>query len=176
MRLFVAINFEENILDSLVSLQEHLRSSGVAGNYTKRENLHMTLAFIGEYGNPDDVLDAMESVELKPIIVRLNGVRHFQDMYLAIAEENQRLEGYVRRLRRALAENGIPFDRKKFSPHITLIRKVSYINGLPELAELPVIETEASRISLMLSERGKNGMIYTELGYIEAERKNYNGS
>ncbi len=176
MRLFIAVNFEKSVVDSLVSLQEYLRSSGVTGNYTKRENLHMTLAFIGEYGNPDDVLDAMESVELKPVTVMLNGVRHFRDMYFAIAEEDQRLKGYVRRLRRALAENGIPFDRKKFSPHITLIRKASYVNGLPELAELPVIETEASRVSLMLSERGKNGMIYSELGYIEAERKNYNGS
>ncbi len=176
MRLFIAVNFEKSVVDSLVSLQEYLRSSGVTGNYTKRENLHMTLAFIGEYGNPDDVLDAMESVELKPVTVMLNGVRHFRDMYFAIAEEDQRLKGYVRRLRRALAENGIPFDRKKFSPHITLIRKVSYINGLPELAELPLIETEVSRVSLMLSERGKNRMIYSELGYIEAERKNYNGS
>ena len=28
-----------------------------------------------------------------------------------------------RRLRRALAEADVPFDRKKFSPHITIIRR-----------------------------------------------------
>ncbi len=168
MRLFIAINFEERFVEELVSLQDRLRSAGVSGNYTKKENLHMTLAFVGEYGNPDDVLCAIESVELKPITIRLDGLQLFRDMYFAHVEKNQRLEGYVRKLRRTLAENGIPFDRKKFSPHITLIRKVSFINGLPEIAGLPVAETEASRVSLMLSERGKNGMVYTELGGIEA--------
>ena len=60
MRLFIAIQFEDEILDALTDFQGDLNAQGVTGNYTKRENLHITLAFIGEYGNPDDVLEAME--------------------------------------------------------------------------------------------------------------------
>ena len=60
MRLFIAIQFNEQMLDALTKLQNDLRAMGVTGNYTKRENLHLTLAFIGEYGRPGDVLDAME--------------------------------------------------------------------------------------------------------------------
>ena len=44
MRLFIAIQFEENILDALTDFQGDLRSQGVTGNYTRRENLHITLA------------------------------------------------------------------------------------------------------------------------------------
>ena len=77
MRLFIAIQFEENILDALTDFQADLKSHGVTGNYTKRENLHITLAFIGEYGNPDEVLDAMEQVDFKPIEISLDGVGSF---------------------------------------------------------------------------------------------------
>ena len=59
MRLFIAIQFEENILAALTGFQKELRKIGAVGNYTRDENLHLMLAFIGEYGNPDDVLDAM---------------------------------------------------------------------------------------------------------------------
>ena len=62
-----AIQFEQTIHEALTDFQEELKSRGVRGNYTKTENLHLTLAFIGEYSNPDEVLDAMEEAEFKPI-------------------------------------------------------------------------------------------------------------
>ena len=74
MRLFIAIQFKKNILDALTDFQADLKSQGVTGNYTKRENLHITLAFIGDYGNPDEVLDAMEQVDFRPIEISLDGV------------------------------------------------------------------------------------------------------
>jgi 2'-5' RNA ligase len=89
-------------------------------------------------------------------------------MYLLRIKNNPGLESYVRRLRRALAESEIPFDRKKFSPHITLIRKVSFQNGVIDTAKKIIIPNSAMvrRVSLMRSVQGKNGMIYTELGSI----------
>ena len=125
MRLFIAIQFEENILDALTDFQADLKSQGVSGNYTKRENLHITLAFIGDYGNPDEVLDAMEQVDFRPIEISLDGVGSFGELFWAGLADNPQLIGYVKRLRRALSEQGIPFDKKRFSPHITLIRKYS---------------------------------------------------
>ena len=38
---------------------------------------------------------------------------------------NQKLKTYVKDLRGALKEAGIPFDNDKFVPHITLIRKAA---------------------------------------------------
>ena len=67
---------------------------------------------------------------------------------------------------RALAEGEIPFDRKRFSPHITLIRKASKAaSGIV----LPPAAMTVERLSLMRSDRGRNGMIYTEIGAREAE-------
>ena len=169
MRLFIAINFEENVTDALTDVQEELRACGAEGNYTRRENLHLTLAFIGDYGNPDEVLDVMREVPFRPVTIEYEGLQHYRDMYFARFKSSPGLESYVRRLRRALAEHDIPFDKKKFMPHVTLIRKVSFLNGtqddVPDDSMLG--EVMANRVSLMLSERGKHGMIYTELGGID---------
>ena len=82
MRLFIAINFEEPFTEQIVSLQDRLRNAGATGNYTKRENLHVTLAFFGEYGNPDDILDVMEKIPLHPITIRLQGLQHIKDLLM----------------------------------------------------------------------------------------------
>ena len=49
MRLFIAIRFDNKILDALTRYREELKKLGVTGRFTPRENLHLTLAFIGEY-------------------------------------------------------------------------------------------------------------------------------
>ena len=79
MRLFIAINFDGEALDDLVRLQTELRDCGAEGNFTRPENLHLTLAFIGEYGNPDDVLDVMEIVPFRPIPLKVEGLWHFRN-------------------------------------------------------------------------------------------------
>ncbi|MBR0207874.1 MAG: RNA 2',3'-cyclic phosphodiesterase [Oscillospiraceae bacterium] len=167
MRLFIAILLDKNVRDGLRGMQNELRRRGVEGNYTRAENLHLTLAFIGEYPNPDAVLDAMALARFEPFALRLGGAGSFGDTWWAGLEANEELDALVRRLRRALADKGIPFDRKPFRAHVTLIRKPSFRRD-PQMETLPVTETEMTvgRISLMLSTRGKNGMFYTELGSV----------
>lgn len=167
MRLFIAINFDDNMKDALAQMQESMRRQGIRGNYTRTENLHLTLAFIGEYGDPDAVSEALAAVPLEPFRLALRGYGNFGNLYWAGLEDSDRLSAYVKRLRRALAENGIPFDRKIFSPHITLLRQAS--EGIPKL-RVPSVAMEVRRVSLMRSERGKNGMIYTEIGCVEDVR------
>ena len=55
MRLFIAIQLDDTIKNALTGIQAALRAARVSGNYTKIENLHLTLAFIGEYDDPDYV-------------------------------------------------------------------------------------------------------------------------
>ena len=73
MRLFIAILLDKNVRDGLRGMQNELRRRGVEGNYTRAENLHLTLAFIGEYPNPDAVLDAMALARFEPFALRLGG-------------------------------------------------------------------------------------------------------
>ena len=68
MRLFIAITLSDAMKDALIDVQNTMYEHGVRGNYTKEENLHLTLAFIGEYPDPEAVLDA--SFAAKAIYLR----------------------------------------------------------------------------------------------------------
>ena len=170
MRLFLAISIEGAMQDSLLKLQHHWRDIGVRGHFVPAENMHLTLAFIGEYGNPDVVMDAVSAVAFKPFNIHLDGAGTFYDaLWIGIAP-NDSLSACVRKLRRALAEQGIPYDRKKFSPHITLTRKADFPGSMESLLkQLPTDTMDVTEIALMRSDRGKNGMIYTKIGSLEAE-------
>ena len=106
---------------------------------------------------------------VQDVFVRLVGVLRSGAYDPNRAKFRTFLSTLARRLRRALAENDIPFDRKRFTPHITLVRRPVYQRD-PRLGTMaiPPAAMEADRISLMLSTRGKSGMIYTELGAVEA--------
>ena len=166
MRLFIAVNFDDAFIDALISMQDALWDAGVDGNYTKEENLHLTLAFIGEYGDPDAVLRAMERVPLEPFSLSLDGVGAFDSLWWAGLSASDELARYAARLRRALAEANVPFDRKRFSPHVTLIRRPSKPTMPP--IDVPPASMTVRRVSLMRSDRGRNGMIYTEIGGVDA--------
>ena len=166
MRLFLAINLSDPMKDALTEAQAALRRQGVRGKETTRENLHLTLAFIGEYNDPDGVMDVVEAVPFHPFSLKLEGFGRFGNLYWAGTAPCEELTAYVRRLRRDLGDNGIPFDRKGFSPHITLLRKAVSRRGLPSVP-ISGAGMEVTRISLMRSDRGKNGMIYTEIGFVE---------
>ena len=169
MRLFLAIRPDKPFREALLDMQKSIREQGVRGNDTKPENLHLTLAFLGEYGDPDRVLDVAAAVPFSPFTLRLEGLGAFDRIFWAGLGESQELLSYDARLRRALALHDIPFDRKAFKPHITLIRQAT----LDKHGQLPHITVprrtmRVRRICLMRSDRGKSGMIYTEIGAIEA--------
>jgi len=163
VRLFIAVQLSEEMRDAIGKVQSELLRMGVRGNYTPRENLHLTLAFIGDYSDPEQVLEVMSGIPFEPFEMRLDGIGCFGDLWWAGLKPSAGLQGYVRQLRHALAQAGIPFDRKRFSPHITVLRRASV-----ELSRLPGISVEeigmlADHASLMRSDRGKRGMIYTEI-------------
>ena len=164
MRLFVALPLEGAPRDAALAVQRAFRARGVEGNYTKPENLHLTLAFIGEYPDPEAVLEALAGIKPRPFELSLSGLGAFGDLWWLGAEPAEPLAALARRVRHALSEAGIPFDRKKFSPHITLLRRARPgPNGMPGIA-VPRAGMTARRAVLYRSDRGKEGMIYTEVG------------
>ena len=152
---------------ALRAVQNELRRRGVEGNFTRMENLHLTLAFIGEYPDADTVTDVLQGLSFEPFTIRTEGFGSFGDLWWMGLGSDGELEALDRQLRHLLADAAIPFDRKSFRPHVTLIRQPRFRSD-PHLESLliPVAEMTVDKVSLMLSTRGKNGMIYTELGSV----------
>ena len=166
MRLFIAIQLNQEMKDALLDAQDAMRRLGVRGNYTPEENLHLTAAFLGDFPDPGRVLDVIDEVRFEPFEIALGETGSFPRIWWAGIEESRELQALAKQLRRELAGAGIPYDRKKFSPHITLIRNPACRN---ELALEDVVRRcrkasmTVDHLSLMRSERGKHGMIYTEI-------------
>lgn len=166
MRLFIAIILNDEMKDALLDIQDTLRTYGVRGRETPPQNMHLTLAFIGDYDDPALVKDVIDSIEVRPFTITLSGIGAFRDMWWVGIENSAPLMAISRRLRRALAEAGIPFDRKKFTPHITVMRRAEgrlSEEAAEEIAAHHMPSMMVDHISLMRSDRGKYGMIYTEL-------------
>ena len=165
-RLFIAINLNEEMKDALMDIQDTMRTYGVRGKETPPDNMHLTLAFIGDYDDPELVKEVINGIDIRPFQIKLSGVGAFRDLWWAGIENSAPLFAISRKLRRALAESDIPFDRKKFSPHITIIRRAEgTLSDVPEeeLAAAFGSSMTVDHISLMRSDRGKYGMAYTEL-------------
>ena len=60
MRLFIAIAFPDKIKDRLKAGMDALRRQGVRASWSRRENLHLTLEFLGKLDSAKEAIAAME--------------------------------------------------------------------------------------------------------------------
>ena len=172
MRLFIALEMSPAMCTALAGLQTGFRQAGIRGNYSPEENFHLTLAFLGEVPDPDPVIEAMDSICFTPFELELQGIGAFRDAWWGAVQESVPLQAVVRHIRRALDQAGIPFDKKAFRPHITLVRKP--VTAGKEPAVLPPAEAQPAsmtvdRFVLFRSDPGRNHMIYTPLALFEAD-------
>ena len=115
MRLFIAIRLSDEMKKALINCMHDLKKQGVEGNYVPAQNLHMTLAFIGEYDDPEKVKKVLKKVPMPEFRLSLSEKGNFGNILWAGVKGNQKLKAYVKELRAALDEEGIPYDRSSFA-------------------------------------------------------------
>lgn len=161
MRLFVAIQFSDDLKQALISCMHDLKKQGVTGTYTPVQNLHFTMAFIGETDKAESVMSVMKTVPFQPFRLSLSGSGSFGDLLWIGVKGNQKLKGYAHQLQDALLQNGISVDKKELVPHITIVRKA----GCKSKYSIPSVKADmmVKKISLMKSVQKDGRMIYTEI-------------
>ena len=60
MRLFIAVDLSEPMKKSLVNVMHEMKKQGINASYIPKQNLHMTLAFIGETNKADEIRQIMD--------------------------------------------------------------------------------------------------------------------
>jgi len=176
MRLFIAVNFSDEVKNKILALQEELknqvlRNNVTKGNFSRRENFHITLAFLGE--TPEEKLETlfriMEDLNPPPFEIHFNSTGCFshsrKELWWVGADRNcpgYKVLGDIHALLlNRLLEAGFPVDTRPFNAHITLGREIKHTE--PVILEKPDIIVKADRISLMKSERIQGALVYTEL-------------
>lgn len=162
MRLFVAITLSDEMKKTVTGTLHSLKKAGVKGSYVPSQNLHLTLAFIGEVKDSSAVKEALQTVKIKPFRLSLSEMGTFGDLLWVGLKGNQGLSAAVKDVRGALDAAGIDYDKKKFVPHITIIRKM---NGSWKSVPAPKGEMMVKKISLMKSEVKDGKRVYTEIFY-----------
>jgi 2'-5' RNA ligase len=124
MRLFVALAISEGVAQSIMLIQ-----GGVPGaRWQTREQLHMTLRFIGEVDGRDaaGLDDALAGIEAPAFDLQLHGVGQFGNKQphalWAAARANEALVHLQRKVDTAIRRVGQPQDAHKFTPHVTVAR------------------------------------------------------
>lgn len=132
MRAFVAISLPEEVVDQIVALQEHLR----AGRHVGADNLHLTLAFLGEQSDSamravDEALEALRGPGFALELARIDtfGGDAPQVVYLGV-QPNPALEALHRKVMAALRGAGLELGRVRFRPHVTLARFNRRLDGI----------------------------------------------
>jgi 2'-5' RNA ligase len=129
MRLFVALALPNSVADELLMMQE-----GVPGaRWSDRENLHLTLRFIGDVGGSDAnaIDDALSSIRASKFTLQLKGAGAFgskipRALWAGITP-NEALTHLQRKIETALQRIGLEAEQRKFVPHVTL----AYLKAAP---------------------------------------------
>lgn len=124
MRLFVALALPDLIAENLLLLQ-----GGVPGaRWSQREQLHLTLRFIGEVDGRDATAidDALATIHAPRFTLELKGVGEFggknpRALWAGI-DDDAAVKHLQRKIESALQRIGHPAEERKFAPHITLAR------------------------------------------------------
>ncbi|WP_213951209.1 MULTISPECIES: RNA 2',3'-cyclic phosphodiesterase [Tepidanaerobacter] len=176
MRCFISIEIESSIKKAIGDFIEenNLRKNLQQIRWVNPENLHITLAFLGEVAVeriPDvKKIVAEGTLNHHPFTIKLEGLGCFPDIrrprvvWIGIKDEPELLS--VREdINKGLDAAGIFYDKKPFLPHLTIGRVKSpikiqpeFINKLNFTASFPVQE-----IFLMESNLSPKGASYTVL-------------
>ena len=160
MRLFVAVQLSEELKKNITGTLHDLKQKGVKGNYVPVKNLHLTLAFIGETDEPDRVRGALKGISYEPFKLSLSEMGTFGDLLWVGMKGNQGLSAAARSVRDALDAAGISYDKKAFTPHITIIRKSS---GSWKQVPPPKGQMMVKSISLMKTTFKDGKPVYSEV-------------
>mgnify|MGYP000332869867 CR=1 FL=1 len=172
VRLFIAINFDEPNKDAIYHIMERLKSYTLQGSYTCKENLHLTLVFIGEVpvSKIDSIKACINQVKSKPFTITIGGIGRFKrsggDIYWIGVEKNSSLLSIYKQLCDQLISLGFDIENREYKPHLTIARRVTISNDFDETKfseSVPNMDVLVQNIFLMKSERIKGKLTYTPI-------------
>ncbi len=171
MRTFIAIEFEEEIKDYMEEIKNRVQGYCKKGSFTKKENFHLTLRFIGETNSEEmeqlKEAAAQTAFKCRPFELKFKNIGFFPRGNRSIIwtgiEESRELRRMYGILEKALEGQGFRRDRQGLSPHITLAREAElYVSqqALKDKVQVAEKTFQVTKISLMESTRIGANLVY----------------
>lgn len=161
LRLFLAFWPNASIRRQIEQTREMFHN--VKARWIHPENLHVTLVFLGDTA-PDrlpSIVASLSGVQIGGFDLTLDfALIHYRSrmLWLTPTEKPPALIALARLLMERLQGLGFKPDSRRYSPHVTLARK---IQGKPACRAIAPIQWSIDCFSLIDSKPGENGSIYT---------------
>jgi RNA 2',3'-cyclic 3'-phosphodiesterase len=178
LRLFVALELPDEVKQRVAPLAGGLPDA----RWVARENLHITLRFIGEVDEDtaEDVGAALGTVHSQPVEIALAGVGCWESkgrvrQVWSKVKAGDELGLLQSRVESSLKRVGLDPDGRKFTPHVTVAR----LKGVPSRIVAPYLEYHGSfragpftadHFTLFQSRMGHGGSHYEALARYELAR------
>ncbi len=158
MRLFFALWPPARTAHALAQWTHHV-AHDTGGTPTASEQIHLTLAFLGE-ADPGKAFNAAQRVQGSPHALPIDHShywKHNKIVWVGPQTMPAPLAALVSRLHSALKEHGFALEDRPFAAHITLLRKAKPPKSLPPL---PSVEWPVREMLLVRSRTSPKGSTY----------------
>lgn len=167
MRLFYAIECNRASQDALRRTVAELKDKSAGGRWTRPENYHLTLAFLGE--QPEAKLSLLAAIldetvqDTKPFDLAFSGWGTFgrqNDILWIGVTADPELNNLVCRLRERLNKHELPAEERPYRPHLTIARQIHMPQAYSPNWTRPPVRQTVRDIVLMESLRVQNRLVY----------------
>ena len=170
MRLFIGIAFDGG---AKYAVYETIRAIEPVceGDFTREENLHLTLKFLGEVqaARLPAIRAALQAAaaEARPFLLATSHLGYFKGsggrtLWLG-TEESAALVRLYDNIDRGLAPAGFARDTRPLKAHITLARRAVFGSGLLQDTPAPHIAIPVNEVTLFESVRVQGRLVYRPL-------------
>lgn len=171
MRVFIALNLPQKTKDNLERSANEFKALSNGGNFTPKENYHLTLHFLGEVAPSDltfvqSAMDGVRNLAAPELAVSQFTVLRASDIVCAKLRQCEALTTLHDELGSRLEQHGFVVEHRAYRPHVTLIRKKSFTLPFSEVTKsvnvynMPFVATD---LTLYESVFTPNGVTYREL-------------
>lgn len=170
MRSFIAIDLPDHVKSEIFKKVKNLYGKKLFyGNITDKNNLHLTLRFLGEVSSDktEEAIKKIREMKLKKFSCSTGKIGFFDDenhiriiWIELVSDEFKKIDSEISK-----TLTDFPSDYKEFSPHVTMVR-VKSVTNRKDLIEalqkisLRRIDFDVNEICLMKSELRKEGPKY----------------
>lgn len=158
MRLFFALWPPRATAQALADWAAEVQKQ-TGGKVTATENIHLTLAFLGD-ADPAAAIQAARRVQGRPHglpIETAKYVRRNEMVWVAPAAMPAELAEFVPSLHEALRRHSFRLEERPFAAHVTLIRNARQPTSLPPL---PALKWPVTEFLLIRSRTSPKGSTY----------------
>jgi 2'-5' RNA ligase len=181
IRTFIAVETSQAVRDRAAELMDSLQVARADVKWVQRQNLHLTLKFLGDVAEPDlpGVCEVVRQAVsgLSPFELEIRSAGAFphpgrpRTLWLGAGEGAEAAAALAAAIEKALRKLGFPKEARRFETHLTIGR---VRGGGPALAELGRLLREhaafdagrfrVAEVVVFASHLGPKGPTYEPLG------------